>query len=131
MLMKLYGLQQPLVSRHTSEVLTCLVTAHSSGGSASSGGHLSSGQLAQLLGLLIDGAAGRILSGVCGQRDSSMRAALGRAAQGTAGMVCGVWRVCAHRNRHLLLPWLRCAAQAQAPAARRRRQQQQQQGATR
>jgi hypothetical protein len=57
-LLKLYALHQPLVSRHTSEVLAALA------GSSSS--HLSPGQLAQLLGLLIDGQAGHVLSGALG-----------------------------------------------------------------
>lgn len=55
MLVKLYALHQPLVSRHTSEVLAAVA------GNSSS--HLGSGQLAQLLGLLIDGEAAQLLAG--------------------------------------------------------------------
>lgn len=55
MLVKLYSLHQPLVNRHTSEVLAAVT------GSSSS--HLGMGQLAQLLGMLIDGEAGQLLAG--------------------------------------------------------------------
>jgi len=57
MLVKLYSLHQPLVNRHTSEVLAAVT------GSSSS--HLGTGQLAQLLGMLIDGEAGQLLAGGC------------------------------------------------------------------
>lgn len=55
MLVKLYALRQPLVSRHTSEVLAAVA------GNSSS--HLGTAQLAQLLGMLIDGEASQLLSG--------------------------------------------------------------------
>lgn len=55
MIVKLYSLHQPLVNRHTSEVLAAVAGSKAS--------HLSTGQLAQLLGLLIDGEAGQLLSG--------------------------------------------------------------------
>jgi hypothetical protein len=58
MIVKLYALHQPLVSRHSSEVLAAVA------GSSSS--HLGTAQLAQLLGMLIDGEASHALSGVCG-----------------------------------------------------------------
>jgi hypothetical protein len=58
MLVKLYALQQPLVSRHTSEVLAAVAGSNSS--------HLGTAQLAQLLGLLIDGEASQLLSGPSG-----------------------------------------------------------------
>jgi hypothetical protein len=55
MLVKLYALHQPLVNRHTSEVLAAVASSSSS--------HLGTGQLAQLLGMLIDGEASQLLSG--------------------------------------------------------------------
>lgn len=55
MLIKLYALYQPLVSRHTSEVLAAVAGHNSS--------HLGTAQLARLLGLLIDGEASQLLSG--------------------------------------------------------------------
>jgi hypothetical protein len=54
-LVKLYGLRQPLLSRHTSEVLGALA------GSSSS--HINPQQLQQLLALLIDGEASALLAG--------------------------------------------------------------------
>jgi hypothetical protein len=54
-LVKLYGLRQPLLSRHTSEVLAALA------GSSSS--HINPQQLQQLLSLLIDGEASTLLAG--------------------------------------------------------------------
>lgn len=55
-LIKLYSLRQPLVSRHTSEVLSSLACTSNS--------HLPPGQLAQLLALLVDGEASQALSGL-------------------------------------------------------------------
>jgi hypothetical protein len=66
MLVKLYALRQPLVSRHASEVLAAVA------GNSSS--HLGTAQLAQLLGMLIDGEASQLLSGtrVCGGAGHSL-----------------------------------------------------------
>jgi hypothetical protein len=52
---KLYSLRQPLLSRHTSEVLGAVA------GSSSS--HINPQQLQQLLALLIDGEASSLLAG--------------------------------------------------------------------
>lgn len=68
MLVKLYALRQPLVSRHTSEVLAAVA------GNSSS--HLGTAQLAQLLGMLIDGEASQLLSGVYTFGQSKVRASL-------------------------------------------------------
>lgn len=58
MIVKLYALHQPLVSRHSSEVLAAVA-------GSSSSSHLGTAQLAQLLGMLIDGEASHALSGAC------------------------------------------------------------------
>ncbi|KAF8071289.1 uhpC [Scenedesmus sp. PABB004] len=54
LLVKLYGLRQPLLSRHTSDVLAALAGAP--------GSHLSAAQLGQLLRLLVDGEAAALLA---------------------------------------------------------------------
>jgi hypothetical protein len=72
-LLKLYSLHQPLLSRHTSDVLAALFSSSSS--------HISSSQQQQLLLLLVDGEAARLMAG--------------EAEFATAGM-CYVMTGCCH-----------------------------------
>lgn len=59
-LMKLYGLHQPLLSRHTSEVLAEV--------SASRNSHVTPAQLSQLLTMIVDKEAATLMSGKTGGR---------------------------------------------------------------
>ncbi|KAG2487102.1 hypothetical protein HYH03_014215 [Edaphochlamys debaryana] len=76
LLLKLYGLRQPLLDRHTTEALAALAGGSAAGGTAGAGGvsGLSAAELAELLTVIVESESLWVGSG----RDPGLLMALGR-----------------------------------------------------